>query len=490
MLPQISTTSQSQNLVQNEDFAIARFIRFLKHLNLKELFSKISDARQASKIKYTNYSLMLWAFSVFSFRQGSKNSLQTTIESLPAYKKESLFKYFEVEGNSIPHRSVVDNYLVNIEPDEINNILFELFRWCQKNKLFYNHAESLLPCNSYHLGVDGFWVHKYDHPHAVDNEGKNCCPYCLPRTCNKGKPEELTYWVHAFVTFVLIFPTGLQLPIYVYPLKANQVDASKNDKDLKQESELKAFYLVLPELKQKLGRIRITLLLDSLYANEPVIQLAEKLFMKYLIVRQEDSLKSVGKKCNELANSELYQKFYQSKRIMKLKNGNYVESMAKWFNQVTVGKEAYTNVLRFEEVTKDSTGRVLDTYKNEWLCEDKINEKNCFELAQRARMRFSYHEDIHNTLKNRGFAAKHDYARVNPNGMVIWKLLMFVAFFVDQLFCFTALGMEARGSRSLMKFAKDLLQQLVEISWKAIINSPTLQKTKMQFRFLFYGPSG
>lgn len=490
MLPQTSTTSQSQNLVQNEDFAIARFIRFLKHLDLKKLFSKISDARQASKIKYSNYSLMLWAFSVFSFRQGSKNSLQTTIESLPAYKKNSLFKYFEVESNSVPHRSVVDNYLVNIEPDEINHVLLELFRWCQKNKLFYNHAESLLPNNSYHLGVDGFWVHKYDRLHAVDNEGKNCCPYCLPRTCNKGKPEELTYWVHAFVTFVLIFPTGLQLPIYVYPLKANQVDASKNDKDLKQECELTAFYLVLPELKQKLGRILITLLLDSLYANEPVIQLAEKLFMKYLIVRQEDSLKSIGKKCDELATSELYQKFYQSKRTIKLKNGNHVELVARWFNQMTVGKESYTNVLRFEEIIKNKTGKVLDTYKNEWLCEDKINEKNCFELAQRARMRFSSHEDMHNTLKNRGFHAKHDYARVNPNGMVIWKLLMFVAFFVDQLFCFTALGIEARGSRSLMKFAKDLLQQLVEVSSEAIFNSPSLQKAKIQFRFLFYGPSG
>jgi len=44
-------------------------------------------------------------------------------------------------------------------------------------------------------------------------------------------------------------------------------------------------YAILPELRQKLGRIHITLLLDSLYANEPVIQLAEKLFMNYLIVR-------------------------------------------------------------------------------------------------------------------------------------------------------------------------------------------------------------
>ena len=304
MIPQSSCISQPRNFQHFqpvEDFSIARFIRFLKQLCIKQTFSEISDTRQAKKSKYSNHSLLLQAFSVFAFRQGSKNSLQTTIERLPKYKQTSLLKYLEVEGDSIPYRTVVDDYLVTINPDEINNVLFKLFVWCQKNKLFYNHAKSLLPDNNYHLGTDGFWVHKYDRPHAVDGEGKNCCPYCLPRTCHKGKPEEFTYWVHAFVTFVLIFPIGLQLPIYTYPLKAVEVDISKNDNDLKQECELKAFYTILPELRQKLGRIRITLLLNSLYANEPVIQLAEKLFMNYLIVRQEDSLKSIGKKCNELA---------------------------------------------------------------------------------------------------------------------------------------------------------------------------------------------
>lgn len=112
----------------------------------------------------------------------------------------------------------------------------------KKCKLFYNHAETLLPNNSFHLGVDGFWIHKYDHPHAFDMHGKNSYSYCLSRTCNKGKPDEYVYWVYAFVTFVFIFPTGLQLPIYVYPLKATQVNVTKSDKELKQECELTAFY--------------------------------------------------------------------------------------------------------------------------------------------------------------------------------------------------------------------------------------------------------
>jgi hypothetical protein len=105
-------------------------------------------------------------------------------------------------------------------------------------------------------------------------------------------------------------------------------------------------------------------------------------------------------------------------------------------------------------------------------------------------MRFSCHEDMHNTLKNRGFDAKYDYARTKPNCMVVWKLLMFIALAVDQLFSFTALAIEAKGTRSCMKFARDLLQQLVEVSWGVISGSLVLQKKKMQFRFIFGIPSG
>ena len=138
MIPQILSPCQPQHFVPNEDLAIARFIRFLKHIDLKELLSKIPDPRQASKITYSNYSLLMWALSVFFFRQGSKNSLQTTIESMSHYQQDGLLKYLEIEEDSIPHRSVVDDYLDTIKPEEINNILLEIFRWCQKSKLFYS----------------------------------------------------------------------------------------------------------------------------------------------------------------------------------------------------------------------------------------------------------------------------------------------------------------------------------------------------------------
>jgi hypothetical protein len=45
--------------------------------------------------------------------------------------------------------------------------------------------------------------------------------------------------------------------------------------------------------------------------------------------------------------------------------------------------------------------------KTEWLSSIRVFKGNCFILAKLGRMRAD-HEDLHNTLKNRGFAAKHD----------------------------------------------------------------------------------
>jgi hypothetical protein len=510
---------------QHADFSVAQFLRFLRHIKLKKLLSKIKDPRQQKKIDYPNDVILHWALTVYFFRQGSCNGLQTTLQKLRPEQRAAILNYLglkdepeQIAGHSVvvpfsehllerdqpggplldqalkdgkksyPHRTVVNDCLAGIEADEVNELLIHLFNWAKKNKVFYNHMATLLPYEMFHVCCDGVSVHKYTKPHAVNDKGENICPYCLPRTRNKGKENEVTYWVHGFVNVAIVFPGGLQLPLYVYPLKASQIrlEASASDDELKQECELQAAKIILPILKEKLGKLPVCLLTDSLYANEPIIKLCEDLGWNYLIVRQEGSLKTVGRKCDELEGSELYQQSYQAHETIKLKNGGTVERTVKWFNRVTVGKESYTNVLRLEEVVKDAEGNIVKKkyFKTEWLCSIHIHKGNCFALVKRGRMRAD-HEDLHNTLKNRGYAAKHDYARANPNAWLIWKILMFVAFWVFELFSFTTLAQKSKGPSSWMAFARELFSELLKVPWQMIALSPTLKKEKIQFRFNF-----
>ncbi len=45
----------------------------------------------------------------------------------------------------MPHRTVVNDYFIRVNADEINELLIHLFNWAKKNKIFYNHMEALLP---------------------------------------------------------------------------------------------------------------------------------------------------------------------------------------------------------------------------------------------------------------------------------------------------------------------------------------------------------
>jgi len=462
----IIENSQIKNNPQKEkNIDVALWLRFLKEQKIRELFEEIPDPRQQSKVQYPLASLVMWALSVPAFRQVSKNALQTTLENLSSEELEGFFKLLGHQGKEIPHSSTVDHALSMIEHQKVNEVLIKQMDRLLEKKFFYNHQE-LLPGNAFCIGADGYWVHKYDHPHCIDKEGNNSCPYCLPRTQHKGTPKEKVHFVHVFVTFTLI-TEAFTIPIYIYPLKARQVKNGQTDEKLKQECELIGTREVLPEIRKKYPRLNIIFLGDALYANGPFIKLCNQLKMDYVIVLK-DNLKTVNKKCNELATHPLYQNSYSLKKQ---------EETASWFNTVAIDANIQTNVLRYKE--KDPKG-----YNGQWIISKKISKGNCLRYAQIGRMRWK-HEDVHNTCKNRGFEIKHDMARACPNLLIVWKLITFIAFSLFEIFRCNRLAIIHRKNRSFMKFARDMLGQLINKAWSIIANSPILKQERVQFRFHF-----
>lgn len=469
------------------DLECVALMRFVQELGLPQMFASLPDPRDLSRIIYSLDSLSMWAFYTCAFRQGSKNAMQTTIDSIadPDHKEGILHLLGIEHVDRVSHSSVVDAALSRIEPDRVNDILFQLFDRIINRKIFYHHQASLLPYNTFQIGTDGYWTHTYTHPHASDDQGNNICPYCLPRVHNRGKPNEFTNWVHVIVTFVLICGEGVTLPLYAYPLKASQVKGSESHEKFKEECELAAAHAVLPLFRARYPRQSFTFFGDALYANRPFIRLCKQLKFDYIIVLKEGIQKKLNKRCDELEKTEIYQQHYTHQETTRTTKGSIIKKAA-WFNTVEMGEEIFTNVLRFEETMTKSNGNSRTLYKGAWICSRKIFNNNCFKMAKRGRSRWN-HEDLHNTCKRRGFDIKHDMARSHPNLLIIWKIMVFIAFFVTELFSYTSIAQELRKTRSLMKFFRDLLQQFAERSWKVISLSPVWEKHRVQFRFHFGG---
>lgn len=463
----------------------AALMRYVQGIGLPKIFGALPDPRRVSQCDYSLSSLSMWAFYTCAFRQGSKNAMQTTIESIADPEKKENFLHLlgiENEIKTVPHSSVVDDAISRIECDKFSTVLLDILDRLIEQKVFYHNQDSLFPYNTFQIGADGFWTHHYTEPHSMDEQGNNACPYCLPRVHNRGKEDQFTTWVHVMVTFVLICGGGLTLPIYMYPLKAAQVKEEQSNADLKEQCELAAAHIVLPLFRERYPKLSFTFLGDSLYANQQFVLLCESLKFDYIIVVKEGSQKNLHKRCNGLAETEIYKKHYVHKETEQ-RGQETVIKKAAWFNTVEMGN-VFTNVLRFEEsvVKSDSVPEIV--YKGAWICSRKIFQNNCFKRAKQGRSRWD-HEDVHNTLKRRGYDIKHDMARTSPNLLMVWKMMIFIAFFITELFMSTTTAQGIQKTRSCMKFARDMLQQLVERSWKIISSAPILTKPRVQFRFNF-----
>ncbi len=345
-----------------KDLESAAFMRFVQELGLPQIFDSLTDPRFSNRTTYSLSSLCLWGFYTCAFRQGSKNAMQTSIESIASPENlEGVCHLLGIEGErrKVPHSSVVDDALSRIEHAEFNKVLCQLFDRMISKKFFYHHQDILLPHNTFQVGVDGYWVHSYTNPHSLDEEGKNACPNCLPRVHNRGKLNEFTTWVHVLVTFVLICE-GVKLPLYVYPLKANQVGNSTSNEDFKEECEFAAASAVLPLFRERYPRTAFTFLGDALYAKKPFIRLLNQLKFEYIIVLKDGSQKNLVKRCDGLAKTEIYQKHYTHQETEQGEQNTTLQK-ASWFNSVEMGDDVFTNVLRFEEsiINNDKTSHIV-----------------------------------------------------------------------------------------------------------------------------------
>jgi hypothetical protein len=264
--PRCKETSSS--LTKNQpDFSVAKLIRFLKHLKISKLLQRIKDPRDPQKTTYRLEVIICWALSVFFFRRESVNSFYAALEKLSPHQRKNIWHFLGCpEGSPLPHRTVITDCLALLDPDEVNDLLMTLFKWAYKQKIFYHHAQKLLPGNMFHIAIDGVWLHHHTHPHCEDGNRNNTCPYCLARIRNKGMEEETTTWLHACVNFCILCPGGFQLPLYVHMLKAQQLRGkeSASSQDHKQECELQSATAVLPLLKKQLPRLPVRILTDSL----------------------------------------------------------------------------------------------------------------------------------------------------------------------------------------------------------------------------------
>jgi hypothetical protein len=454
--------------------SIAYFRVLLERFGWKELIEKHLIDPRSKQGHHSLYTIITTVLANCLFLCGSQNAFHTTARKTEEQER-NVAHFVGSKNGKIPDEKTIHAIMKEIDYDDCNKILMDLFEKTRESKLFFNHPE-LIPDNEYHFAFDAETIHTY-RP-GCDHDCENC-PYCLKRTRDKA-----IWYNHTILVVSFVSPGGFKLPIYVHPIRAEAVkDKESSSEDAhKQQCELSAFKIVSRIIKDRFPKLKICVLLDSLYANGPVFDICEELKFNYFIVRENGSMKTVGEDCDGLMKltdhvkkNQLFEYFHDGK-------GMLIERTYDFFNDVDYhGKKI--NIIRFKEVRDGcSKSGVAEPEITcwEWIVKEEITKKNVAKKSARARLRWE-EEDLFNTAECRGFNMRHDYSR-NPTAQMAWVVILNTAIGLQHLFIYNTISVKLRKKMPIMKFMEDLFHEIRFFCINKIDHAVNYLK-KVQFRF-------
>lgn len=388
--------------------------------NLPSLLRKldrIPDPRRLNSVKHKITVLMLYGILMFVFQLSSKRRANRVLTAPQLIEN---LKVLYPELTTMPHQETLSRFLAVIEVHRIEEIYLDLLNELIRKKKFRH----MLSQGRYLIAIDGTQKYKMG---TCDDERY------LRR---KVGPNEYQYYSYVLEA-VLIFSNGMVLPLMSEFLENTpELEAIDNEEEWKQDCELKAFYRLAKRLKERFPRLRITLLLDGLYANGPVLRLCKKNNWQYMIVLKDKSLPTVWEEVNGLM------KLDTNGENSKTRIRNGVEQKFRWVNEIEYGHKqgSKTHYLKIHVVICEEKRLVASKDGNAvekvtryvWISSEPLDKNNvCGRCNLMGRKRW-LHENNILTEKHQGYHYEHIYSH-DWNAMQGFHHLMHIAHFLNEL---------------------------------------------------------
>jgi len=399
--------------------------------------AKIGDPRSPNKVKHKLTVLLLYGILAFVFQYASRREAGREMSRPVLYENlKALFPELE----SLPHQDTLCRLLERIEVEQIEAAHLRLLKRLIRSKKFQNY----LVKKRYLIAVDG--TQKFVTEAGLTEEQ-------LRRRVN-GQ-EEPQYYVYVLEA-KLVFANGL-----VLPLMSEFLDNTVDEVSSKQDCELKAFYRLCGRLKAVFPRLPVTLLLDGLYANGPVMALCRQYRWEFMIVLQNESLPSVWEEANALMklNPEQTATRQWKGRRQTFRWANGIEHGYKRLKQtvhVVICEEEWDEV-------DEQARTVTKTSRHAWLSSEPLTERNlhvrCNEMA---RSRWGLENDILQE-KKQGYQYEHIFA-YDWNAMKGYHYVMHLAHLMNELAGMSVVVMVFTSELGIRGFFR-LLRETIAGPW-------------------------
>ena len=397
----------------------ARALRLLLPGLLVKL-SQIKDCRDLDKVTHSLPLLMLYGIMVFLSHTPSRRQATGEISKLSLL---SFINEFVPGTEDMPHGDTLNRLLCGIDVADIDKCYIEAISGFIRSDRFneINPGRIL-------AAIDG--TGKFSRKYQWDERA-------LSR--NLGDPGKEKYLVYVLES-VLILENGTVLPLLTEFLENNVSHGDQCPDNLqartafdKQDCESKACHRMLDELYKLFGRGRLTLVMDGLYANGPIISHCNKYDWEYMISLKRDSLTTVWEDfdglCKLKDSPSLITSWGNRKQEYHWQNGldySYGKNHTPLRLNLVTCKETWV-----EGHPRSGGIPEIKSSSYAWLSSGRITDRNVFNLCTEVARRRWKIENHFLTEKHQGYCYTHTFS-YNWNAMKGFHYLMKIGHFINE----------------------------------------------------------
>lgn len=451
-----------ENLVETLDRTVEHFFPWWE-----QWLGEIPDPRNPELIEY-ELETLIW-MGILMLMSGRRARKQIghemrspeVVENLKALSRQP-------DLDKAPHGDTVEYSMVRSRWEYYEALKAKMIRRLIRMRAL--ERERLLG-RWYTVAIDGVHTYSFRTRH---------CEHCLYRD---------GVWMHMKLVASLVTPSGFSLPI------ASQWIENEGAIYKKQDCELKAFYRLIPKLRELYPKLPLCVLLDSLFCGQPTFEILKAHRMEGIVVFKEGSMPEVWdwvmRKVPVFRPFETYRTLeekqiecrqtrrhdqriireapkYETRRVVIRTDYQWLGKVRHWDGQ------RHFNILACQQTTDEKSNCHYVWQLSDGLV---LNRQTIEEIANHGgRCRWKIENEGFNTQKNGGYQLEHPYS-TDEVSMKCWNELLDIAHILRQLIekgsliCLASLG-------SLANLGKRLFEHL---RYRVFIRPDKAPKIQIRF---------
>jgi hypothetical protein len=361
----------------------------------KQIGMGIADGRREGYDKQYEYEdAIKGAYGVFFFQHPSMLEYQERLKQ----KKERCNAETILKVRKIPSANHLTRLLDSIHPRDFTEVFNEGLKTAAK----YGGLDRYLVLGKHHLiALDGVWFYQS----TTIN-----CAHCLRRKTKEGQ----TLYYHDMIAAVMVKAKEET----VLPLSPEFI--RNEDGQEKQDCERNAAKRWLENNADRYKWLEPVFLGDDLYADYPTCKAILEKGQHFLFTCKPDSHKWL--------NDSIEDGCLERKTVRTWTGRQHLEHRYRWYNGVEIREQQPTLAVNYLslEIWNEEKGKI--TYRNSWVTDLAIDEKNAVEMAECARARWKIENEHNNVLKHHGYHLEHNFGHGREHACEIYAILNLLAF--------------------------------------------------------------